>query len=139
MIPKSSLFLLSVTISLVLVRNVFAETLVSEKPAQGSVVVREQRLERVEARIQELDQKLGLSLEQKIKVKEILTKEKTDNAKIISEAAVKSKKLKEKSEAEIESILTKKQLNLFRDVVSQEDEKEDEEDEMFQVFKSNKR
>ncbi|MEI6631353.1 MAG: hypothetical protein WCL25_01910 [bacterium] len=113
--------------------------MVSEKPAQGSVVVREQRLERVEARIQELDQKLGLSLEQKIKVKEILTKEKTDNAKIISEAAVKSKKLKEKSEAEIESILTKKQLNLFRDVVSQEDEKEDEEDEMFQVFKSNKR
>ncbi|MBM3254718.1 MAG: hypothetical protein FJZ08_00225 [Candidatus Omnitrophica bacterium] len=139
MIFKNRMFLLAATLILAFLRSASSETLVSEKPAKVQGAVSEQRLERVEARIRELNQRLDLSLEQKIKVKEILTKEKTENAKIISEAAVKSRKLKEKADAEIESILTKKQLNLFRNVVSEEEEAQDEEDEMLKVFKSNKR
>jgi len=139
MIFKNRMFLLAATLILAFLRSASSETLVSEKPAKVQGAVSEQRLERVEARIRELNQRLDLSLEQKIKVKEILTKEKTENAKIISEAAVKSRKLKEKADAEIESILTKKQLNLFKNVVSEEEEAQDEEDEMLKVFKSNKR
>ena len=138
MLDRKGAVVLAVLAGLAFMRDGRCETLVSEKQSQAPALAKEQRLERIEARIQELDQRLDLSLEQKIKIKEILTKEKSENAKIVSEAATKSRKLKEKSESEIESLLTKKQLDLFRNVVSEEDQAE-EEDEMLKVFRSNKR
>jgi hypothetical protein len=110
-----------------------SQMLESEKPR--SLSIKEQRLERVEARIKELDDKLDLDLGQKIKVKEVLTKEKEEISKILNEVAGKIKKIKERSNTEIEKFLSKRQIDLLREVPEEEG---DEEAELLQVFESNK-
>jgi hypothetical protein len=131
---KNSRFFLSLLILLSVFGDASSQMLESEKPR--SLSVKEQRLERIEARIKELDDKLDLDLGQKIKVKEILTKEKEETGKVLNEAAVKVKKIKDKFDTEIETVLTKRQRNLLREVPEEEEE---EEEELLQVFKSNKR
>jgi hypothetical protein len=130
---KNSLVFLSLLILLSVFGDASSQMLESEKPR--SLSVKEQRLERIEARIKELDDKLDLDLGQKIKVKEILTKEKEEISKILSEVAGKVKKTKERSNTEIEKFLSKRQINLLREVPEEEG---DEEAELLQVFESNK-
>ncbi len=131
---KTTLVFLSLLAMLSIFSIASSEMLESEKPRTLSV--KEQRLERIEARIKELDEKLDLTLEQKIKVKEVLTKEKEETLKILNEVAAKVKKVKDKSDSEIETFLTRRQRDLLREVPEEE---EDEEEELMEVFRSNKR
>lgn len=105
---------LSALITLALFGNACSEMLESEEPRRASI--QKQRVEKIEARIKELDDKLGLTLEQKIKVKEILTKTKEETSKVLDEVAAKVKKIKDRSDAEIKTVLTKRQKGLLREV-----------------------
>jgi len=125
---------LSAFITLALFSNVRSEMLESEEPHPAAIQKR--KVDKIEARIQELDDKLGLKLEQKIQIKNILTKEKGETSKALNEAGVKVKKIKEKFNTEIETVLTKRQRDLLREVPEEEEE---EEEELLQVFISNKR
>ena len=112
---------------------VFSEMMKSEKPVVSKKpAARDQKPEKIEARIKELDDKLDLTLEQKGKIKEILTGVRQETSKLVSEAAAKAKKLREKGDADIEAILTKEQRDIFNNVPKEE---ETPEDEMLKVFK----
>lgn len=113
----------------------FAEMMQSEKPvvARNPASAKAPKLERIEARIKDMDNKLDLTLDQKSKIREILNGVKQETAKLVTEAAAKAKKLREKGDAEIEVILTKEQRNIFNNAPR---EKEEEvEDEMLKIFK----
>jgi hypothetical protein len=131
-ILKGILSVLSMLTLVAIFGPAFSEMLQSEKPRK--LVTREQRIEsRIDSRIRELEEKLDLTLEQKIKIKEILSKAKGETTKILNEAAGKAKKVKDKADSEIDGVLTKEQKNRLDEVP--EEEAADEEDELLKVFK----
>jgi len=136
---KNTFFILSCIISaaviFILPKVSFSEMMESEKPvvAKKPASAKAPKLERIEARIKELDSKLDLTLDQKAKIREILNNVKQETANLVTEVAAKAKKLREKGDSEIEAVLTKEQRNIFNNAPREKEE--EEEDEMLRIFK----
>lgn len=97
----------------------FAKMIESQKSVAPS---RRERLERVQARVNELNAKLNLSEEQKKAITGILTNTKDEVAKLFEAAGTKIGELKEKSEEAIKSVLTKEQRDKLDEVAADTEE-----------------
>jgi len=120
------LLILSFVIIVATASLIYAKMIESAKPRSQ---LRE-RIEKIQARVIELDKKLNLSEEQKKKITAILTKTKEETTKILEEAGDKIAELKSNTEVEIEGVLTKKQFSIYKEVP---EEKEDE--SILKIFK----
>jgi hypothetical protein len=93
---------------------------------------RDKRIEKIQARVNELDAKLSLSPEQKKAITKVLTESKDGIYKFLEESAQKVEELKKKAQDGVEELLIAEQKIKLREVP---EEKEDEEDYL-EVFKS---
>lgn len=105
---------------LVTINSTFAKMLETKKPVKK---IKEQRLEKIQDRVEELAEKLNLTEEQKIKATEVLTRDREKTTKVLEEAATKIEEIKNNTDAEIEGLLTEEQKNKFRGVPEDEEEK----------------
>ena len=97
----------------------YAKMIESEK---SKVPTQKQRLEKVQARVDELNQKLFLSDEQKKTITEIITRTKEATMNLLQETGDKITEIKSKAELEIEGVLTKEQKEKLKDVAAEKDE-----------------
>ena len=105
-----------------------AKTMIeSKKP-----VTKQQRVERINARVQDMSVKLSLNQQQRDKIHEILTTTKEQTLKLMGETGEKILELKRQGEAEIDAVFTTQQREKYRNMTK---EAEDEE-EFMKVYKS---
>ena len=126
---KRHILIVFVMIILSLVGTASAKMMESAPPRLST---KQQRQNRIQARINALDKKLNLSEAQKKQITEILTRVKDKAVEVLEEASQKISKLKEDGEVEIEGILTQVQKDKFNNVY----EKEGEDEDIVKVLKS---
>ena len=110
--------------------SAFAKMMESKKPRLST---KEQRLTKVQKRIIELNKKLNLDEQQRRKITDILTQNKEEVVRLLEETGEKIKATKAAGEQEIEKVLAKEQRDKFNNVY----EKEEEDEDVVKVFKSN--
>jgi F0F1-type ATP synthase membrane subunit b/b' len=105
---------------------VCAKMIESAKPRQQA----RERIEKIQARVNELDAKLNLNDEQKKKITGILTKAKEATAKILEDVGDQITQLKANAETEIEGVLTKQQFEKYKEVPAEKDD-----DNVLKIYK----
>jgi len=123
------IFLLGIVV-LFAANSAFAKMMESKKPRLST---KEQRLTKVQKRIIELNKKLNLDEQQRRKITDILTQNKEEVVRLLEETGEKIKATKAAGEQEIEKVLAKEQRDKFNNVY----EKEEEDEDVVKVFKSN--
>jgi F0F1-type ATP synthase membrane subunit b/b' len=110
-------FILSFTLVLVNFTLASSQMLETKKPIKK---IKEQKVEKIEDKVNDLSEKLKLTEEQKIKVREILTKAKEETVKILDEAGTKITKIDSDIDSAIEELLTQEQKLKFKGVTKAE-------------------
>jgi len=123
------IFLLGIVV-LFAANSAFAKMMESKKPRLST---KEQRLTKVQKRVIELNKKLNLDEQQRRKITDILTQNKEEVVRLLEETGEKIKATKAAGEQEIEKVLAKEQRDKFNNVY----EKEEEDEDVVKVFKSN--
>lgn len=127
-IQKMSLLILFAVV-FIFVGSAFAKMMESAPPRLST---KQQRLNKIQARVNTLDKKLNLSEAQKKQITDILSRVKDKAVEALEEASQKISKLKEDGEVEIEETLTQIQKDKFNNVY----EKEVEDEDIVKVLKS---
>jgi len=126
---KRQLFITLAIIAVFAVSSALAKMLESAPPHLST---KQQRLNKIQARVNTLDKKLNLSEPQKKQITEILSRVKDKAVEILEDASQRISQIKESGEAEIEKTLTKEQQDKFNNVY----EKEGEDEDIVKVLKS---
>jgi carbonic anhydrase len=126
---KRQLFIALAIIAIFAVSSALAKMLESAPPRLST---KQQRLNKIQARVNTLDKKLSLNESQRKQITEILSRVKDKTVEILEEVSLKISKLKEDGEVEIEGALTQIQKDKFNNVY----EKEGEDEDIVKVLKS---
>jgi hypothetical protein len=128
-IKKRQLFIILSIIAFFSVSSALAKMLESAPPRLST---KQQRLNKIQARVNTLDKKLNLNEAQRKQITEILSRVKDKTVEILEEVSQKILKLKEGGEIEVEGVLTQIQKDKFNNVY----EKEGEDEDIVKVLKS---
>lgn len=126
MLKRAVSFLIVITL-LFLGHAVFAKMIESKKPR-----TRQERVERIKARVQEMTATLNLNGAQKEKITEILTRTKEETLRLIEITGEKITEVKSQAEVEIDAVLSTRQKEQYRNMTKEEEE----EDAFLKVYKS---
>lgn len=126
---KRNLFIALAIIAIFTTSSALAKMLESAPPRMST---KQQRLNKIQNRVNTLDKKLNLSEAQRKQITEILSRVKDKAVEILEEASQKISKLKEEGEVEIEGTLDQPQKEKFKNVY----EKEGEDEDIVKVLKS---
>ena len=104
----------------------FARMMESKK-----LTFKQQRLDKIKSRVNNLTKKLTLTEDQQKKITIILTESKEEVIKLLEDSGTKIADLRKKAEDQIEEVLTPEQRDKFRGV----EEKDAEDEEVLKIFK----
>ena len=121
-------FIFTVILILFTASSGFAKMLETKQPVKKT---KEPKTESVDDKLQKLSEKLKLTEEQKIKVREVLSRSKEEIIKVLDEAGTKIERIDNNTDAEIESLLTEEQKNKF----STGPKEESETDKWLKIYK----
>jgi Spy/CpxP family protein refolding chaperone len=128
MLKRALVLSFTITLVIITVNSVFAKMMESAKPRLST---KEQRMNKIQARIISLNKKLNLSDLQRKQITDILTKVKGETTKMLEDTGEDIRNAKAQGEEEIEKVLTKEQRDKFNNVREQE-----EDEDVVKVFKS---